>query len=70
MQRARIKTILVAVACGVVMTVSASSTTARVLGEDGRRAVSQEDRQRYSAIGLVVVNAGKRVYGGTGTFAS
>ena len=70
MQRARIKTILVAVACGVVMTVSASSTTARVLGEDGRRAVSQEDRQRYSAIGLVVVNAGKRVYGGTGTLVN
>lgn len=29
--------------------------------------MSQEERPRYSAIGLVVVNAGKRVYGGTGT---
>ena len=29
--------------------------------------MSQEERSRYSAIGLVVVNAGKRVYGGTGT---
>ena len=49
------------------MAVSASSTTARVIGEDGRRTVSEEERPRYSAIGLVVVNGGKRVYGGTGT---
>lgn len=61
------KKVLVAVACGIALAVSASSTTARVIGEDGRRTVSQEERQRYSAIGLVVVNAGKRVYGGTGT---
>ena len=46
---------------------SASSTTARVIGQDGRRTVSQDERQRFSAIGIVVVNNGKRVYGGTGT---
>ena len=66
-QRNRKNRALVAVACGIALVVSASSTTARVIGEDGRRTVSQEERPRYSAIGLVVVNAGKRVYGGTGT---
>ena len=58
---------LVAVVCGIAAAVSASSISARVIGEDGRRTVSQDERPRYSAIGLVVVNAGKRVYGGTGT---
>jgi len=67
MQRNRNYRVLVAVACGIALAVSAASTSARVIGEDGRRTVSQEERQRYSAIGLVVVNAGKRVYGGTGT---
>jgi V8-like Glu-specific endopeptidase len=67
MHRNRTSRALAAVACGIVLAVSASSTTARVIGEDGRRTVGQEERQRYSAIGLVVVNAGKRVYGGTGT---
>jgi V8-like Glu-specific endopeptidase len=43
------------------------STDARVIGEDGRRTIGQEERQRYSAIGIVTVNDGKRVYGGTGT---
>lgn len=70
MQRTRTKKTLAAVACGIALAVSASSTLARVLGEDGRRAVSQEERERYSAIGLVVVNAGKRVYGGTGTLVN
>ena len=56
------------VAAGCVIAVlSASSTAARIIGEDGRRLVGQEERQRYSAIGIVTVNAGKRVYGGTGT---
>jgi V8-like Glu-specific endopeptidase len=67
MQRNRNDRILVAVVCGIAMAVSAASTSARVIGDDGRRTVSQEERPRYSAIGLVVVNAGKRVYGGTGT---
>jgi V8-like Glu-specific endopeptidase len=57
---------LAAVACAIAL-VSASSSSARVIGEDGRRAVSQEEQRRYSAIGLVVVSAGGRVYGGTGT---
>jgi len=65
--RHRKNSALVAVVFGIAVAVSASSTFARVLGEDGRRTVSQEERSRYSAIGLVVVNAGKRVYGGTGT---
>jgi V8-like Glu-specific endopeptidase len=43
------------------------SSTARIIGEDGRRTVSQEERQRYSAIGIVVVSDGGRVYGGSGT---
>lgn len=67
MQRNRNNRALVAVAFGIALAVSAPSTTARVIGEDGRRTVSQEERPRYAAIGLVVVNAGKRVYGGTGT---
>ena len=46
---------------------SASSSTARIIGEDGRRTVSQEERQSYLAIGIVVVSVGKRAYGGTGT---
>jgi len=70
MQPTRTKKILVVVACGIAMAAAASSSTARVLGEDGRRTVSQDERQRYSAIGLVVVNAGKRVYGGTGTLVN
>jgi len=70
MQRTRTTRVLVAVACGIALAVSASSALARVLGKDGRRTVSQEERQRYSAIGLVVVNAGKRVYGGTGTLVN
>jgi V8-like Glu-specific endopeptidase len=49
------------------MAMSAPSTTAGILGEDGRRTASQEERQRYSAVGIVVVSDGKRVYGGTGT---
>ena len=60
---------LVAVACALA-TLPASWTTARVIGEDGRRAVSQEERQRYSAIGIVTVNDGRRVYGGTGTLVN
>jgi V8-like Glu-specific endopeptidase len=49
------------------MMAAAPSTTARVIGADGRRAVSQEERQRYSPIGIVVVTDGQRVYAGTGT---
>ena len=49
------------------MAVPVFSSTARIIGEDGRRTVSQEERQRYSAIGIVVVSDGGRVYGGTGT---
>jgi V8-like Glu-specific endopeptidase len=66
MYRNQKKRALVAVACVIAMA-SASSTPARIIGEDGRRAVSQEEHQRYAAIGIVVVNSGKRVYGGTGT---
>lgn len=57
---------LLAVACVIAMAASAP-TTARIIGEDGRRTVSQEERQRYSAIGIVVVSSRGRVYGGTGT---
>src|SRR5688572_10187013 len=64
------KSALVAVACAIAAAVSASSAGARVIGEDGRRAVSQEERQRYSAIGIVAVSDGKRVYGGTGTLVN
>jgi V8-like Glu-specific endopeptidase len=60
---------LAAVAC-VLALVSASSSSARVIGEDGRRTVSQEERERYAAIGLVVVSARGRVYGGTGTLVN
>jgi V8-like Glu-specific endopeptidase len=70
MQRNRIKkSALAAVACAIAVAVSASST-ARVIGEDGRRTVSQDERQRYSAIGIVAVNDGRRVYGGTGTLVN
>ena len=59
---------MLALACAVVMAVSATSTTtARVIGADGRRVVSEEERERYSAIGVVVVTDGKRVFAGTGT---
>jgi V8-like Glu-specific endopeptidase len=67
MHRIGTKRFLAAIVCAIAVAASASSTSARVIGEDGRRTVGQEERQRYSAIGLVVVNAGKRVYGGTGT---
>jgi V8-like Glu-specific endopeptidase len=68
MTRHRSTRVWVALACGLVAAVSAvSTTTARVIGEDGRRAASQEERQRYSAIGIIMVTDGKRVYGGTGT---
>jgi V8-like Glu-specific endopeptidase len=61
------KKAFVTLACVLTLTAAVPTTSARVLGEDGRRAVSQEERPRYSAIGIVVVNNGKRVYGGTGT---
>ena len=67
MYRKKKKSAWALVACAVAMAFSASSTTARVIGADGRRTVSQDERQRFSAIGIVVVNSGKRVYGGTGT---
>jgi V8-like Glu-specific endopeptidase len=66
MHRKLIKRGLVAVACAIA-TVSAGSTAARILGQDGRRTVSQDERQRYSAVGIVTVTAGGRVLGGTGT---
>lgn len=58
---------MAAAACAAFLLLAAPPTTARVIGEDGRRGVSQEERQRYSAIGIVVVNDGPRVYAGTGT---
>jgi V8-like Glu-specific endopeptidase len=67
MDRSRKTRALVAVACGLAVAVAASSTSARVIGEDGRRSVSQEEAPRYSAVGIVVVSDGRRVYGGTGT---
>ena len=67
MSRDRNNKALLAIACAVVMAVSVTSTSARVIGEDGRRAVSQEEQQRYSAIGIVMVTDGQRVFGGTGT---
>src|SRR5262245_5439366 len=67
MQRLRTKRALAAIACAIALAASVSSTSARVIGEDGRRTLGDEERARYSAIGIVVVNAGKRVYGGTGT---
>ncbi len=57
------------VACAIAL-VSTSSVDARVIGEDGRRTVGEEDGQRYSSIGLVVVHSGKRVFGGTGTLVN
>jgi V8-like Glu-specific endopeptidase len=56
-----------AATCAVLTMLAAPSTPARVIGEDGRRAASQGERQRYAAIGIVVVNDGPRVYAGTGT---
>jgi len=67
MYRNRKARFLVAVACAVFAAASASSAVARILGKDGRRAVSQEESPRYSAVGLVTVNNGRRVFGGTGT---
>lgn len=55
------------VAAWLLAIVAAAPTAARVIGEDGRRTASQEERARYSAVGIVVVNDGKRVLGGTGT---
>jgi V8-like Glu-specific endopeptidase len=67
MNRNRRTKALAVAACAVVVLVAAPSTIARVIGEDGRRAVDEEDRQRYSAIGIVAVTDGQRVYAGTGT---
>jgi V8-like Glu-specific endopeptidase len=70
MQRTRTSRALAAIACAIALVASVSSTSARVIGEDGRRTAGEEERARYSAIGIVVVNAGKRVYGGTGTLVN
>jgi V8-like Glu-specific endopeptidase len=67
MNRARKTQVALAAACAALMVLAAPSTPARVIGEDGRRAASQQERQRYSAIGIVVVADGRRVYAGTGT---
>lgn len=67
MSRDRNNKALLAFACAVAMAASVSSTSARVIGEDGRRAVSQEEQKRYSAVGIVMVTDGQRVFGGTGT---
>ena len=67
MNRNRKTKVLAAAAWAVLLVAAAPSTTARVIGEDGRRGVSQEERQRFSAIGIVVVTDGQRVYAGTGT---
>ena len=63
-------TALAIAACAIAVAAAASSSFARVLGEDDRRAVSEDERPRYSAIGIVVVSDGKRVYGGTGTLVN
>ena len=70
MDRSRKTRALVAVACGLAVAVATSSTSARVIGKDDRRSVSQEERQRYSAVGIVVVSDGRRVFGGTGTLVN
>jgi V8-like Glu-specific endopeptidase len=71
MSRDRNRKVLLALASAGVMAVSATSTTtARVIGADGRRVASQEERERYSAIGIVVVTDGKRVFAGTGTLVN
>ena len=71
MIRDRNSRVLLALACAVAIAVSiTSTTTARVIGEDGRRAVSGEERERYAAIGVVLVTDGKRVYAGTGTLVN
>ena len=67
MNRIRATKVPFAAGCAALLVLAAPSTPARVIGEDGRRAVSQEERQRYSAIGIVVVTDGQRVYAGTGT---
>jgi V8-like Glu-specific endopeptidase len=64
-QRKRLRAFVV-VACAMAIG-SASSTAARIIGEDGRRTVSEQERQRYLGIGIVTVSSGRRVYGGTGT---
>jgi V8-like Glu-specific endopeptidase len=69
MYRNQAKRALVAVACAVAIA-SASSTAARILGDDGRRTVSQEERQSYLAVGIVAVSVGGRAYGGTGTLVN
>jgi V8-like Glu-specific endopeptidase len=62
---------MLALACAAVLAVSATApTSARIIGEDGRRVVSQEESRRYAAIGVVLVTDGKRVFGGTGTLVN
>jgi V8-like Glu-specific endopeptidase len=70
MNRNRTTTALAAAVCAIAAAAAAPATFARVIGEDGRRAVSEDEHQRYSAIGIVVVSDGKRVYGGTGTLVN
>lgn len=67
MYRNRKTRALVVVACALLAAASASSGVARVLGKDGRRTVSQDESQQYSAIGIVIVDNGRHVFGGTGT---
>jgi len=67
MNRSRKTKFSFAAACAVLIVLVAPSTPARVIGEDGRRTVTEEERQRYSAIGIVVVTDRQRVYAGTGT---
>jgi V8-like Glu-specific endopeptidase len=65
-QRNPAKKAFVAIACAIA-TAWVSSAAARILGEDGRRTVSQDERQQYSAVGIVAVTAGGHLLGGTGT---
>lgn len=66
----RRKRALISVACAIAITASASSAFARIIGEDGRRIVDEQESQSYSAIGIVVVDNGRSVYGGTGTLVN
>lgn len=70
MYRNRTRRAFAAAACMIPLAAWASSTVARIIGDDGRRAVSGQDSQRYAAIGIVVVDNGRHVYGGTGTLVN
>lgn len=70
MHTSRKRMAFVTAVCALALAASASSAVARILGQDGRRNVSRQESQRYSAVGIVMVDDGRHVYGGTGTLVN